>query len=205
MTEQYDDTTCLGGGSNRIFKSKWSIALASGVVWLVVFCVMHIIPQTAAILQMRIFSDAAGEAQWYFDRGRGFSESEMVSANIHPGENDVTFRFPQGTYRALRFDPINHDAHTRVEMMQWKVSAEPTGGDLGVEKLEPLSNIDRSEQNAGGIDIGRCMDPMIRRCNFVLTLLSIYHIPYIPPAKSPLLRLRPRWPQCSAYVSSCSY
>jgi hypothetical protein len=101
---------------------------------------------------MNVTSDRIGAVQWYYDRGNGLSETEMVSANVKTGDNDIEFRFPTGVYTFLRFDPMNSNGHLRVNRMEWDVlpgSTVPGNRDA----LQPLGNIDRVERHGDAIDI----------------------------------------------------
>ena len=129
------------------------------VLWVAVFSALQFVPHTGAIVHMRLQSDApAGYiAQWYFDRGKGptspwFSESESVTVRLKQGENSIMFRLPVGVYRALRFDPINADAHVKIESMQWQGAQGELTGALDVGNMGPLANIAHVEMK-NGLDI----------------------------------------------------
>lgn len=129
------------------------------VLWAAVFSALQFMPHTGAIVHMRLQSDApAGYvAQWYFDRGKGptspwFSESESVSVRLKQGQNDVMFRLPTGVYHALRFDPINADAHVKIESMQWQGAHGELTDALDMGDMVPLANIAHVEMR-NGLDI----------------------------------------------------
>ena len=154
---------------NQLFMPEWLTPQrrkwigAAIAVWLVVFVAIQLMPQTGAIVHMRLKSDGFGTssrlfAQWYFDRGHGptspwYTEAESVVASPPREESDVIFRLPVGVYHALRFDPINGGAKVTVESMQWDV---PSGIDkpaLALDKLAPTANIDHITRTASGLDI----------------------------------------------------
>ncbi len=133
-------------------RAGWLAAVLVVLGWSIAFIVLRSVPQPAVILHMHVYADHAGAVQWYYDRGQGLSESEMVSADVRRGDNQITFQFPTGVYRFLRFDPINNDSHTRIDHLQWEalpgVTTPPNA-----DELQPLANIDRVERHGGSLDI----------------------------------------------------
>lgn len=132
-------------------------------LWALVLGFLQVMPQTGAIVHMRLSSSAFGtaqrfQAQWYYDRGRGptspwFSETESVSAFPSHGDSEVTFALPTGIYRGLRFDPINGDATVRILSMRWDLPNGESAGELSLENLAPLANIKSMSRNGGGVAI----------------------------------------------------
>ena len=61
------------------------------------------------IAELTVASSVPATSQVFCDLGRGFNETDSATADIPGGDFPVTCRFvlPQGTCRALRFDPIN--------------------------------------------------------------------------------------------------
>ena len=129
---------------------RWSgvIALAFAIV---IFFALRSFWAEGAVLQMRLHADRDGVAQWFFDAGRGFGEGDSVSAPLHVGVNEVQFRFPAGTYRALRFDPINNDARVVVEDMRWTATADMMS--IGVDRLVAAANVASVTRTDEGIEI----------------------------------------------------
>lgn len=115
------------------------------------FSAARLLHPTGALLTMQIHADGAGVAQWFYDSGDGYSERHSTSAELKAGENRVTFRFPVGTYRSLRFDPINNDHRVIVESMRWTAGSDLSA--LGADKLAPLANVERMIAGAGGMEI----------------------------------------------------
>ena len=131
----------------------WVVAGLLGTVWLAVLVGLCSAPRTGAIIEMQLQSDQAGVAQWFYDKGNGYSESESVTAALHVGSNDVTFRLPLGTYQGLRFDPINNDGRVTVHNLRWVTTAIINTSALGKENLVQLANIAHVERQSGGVTI----------------------------------------------------
>lgn len=65
--------------------------------------------------EVRVESDASGLVQLYYDVGRGMSEADSAIQPIiagHPGL--LRFSLPYGTFRTLRFDPLDRETHMRI-------------------------------------------------------------------------------------------
>ena len=64
------------------------------------------------IFEVALRSAQPGNAQFYFDRGGGYSEKDSVSRRISASGSPSIQRFPlpAGEYRSLRFDPIDREA-----------------------------------------------------------------------------------------------
>ncbi|HST28080.1 MAG TPA: hypothetical protein VLK26_06895 [Rudaea sp.] len=132
-------------------------------LWAIVLGFLQVMPQTGAVVHMRLSSPAFGtaqrfQAQWYYDRGKGptspwFSEAESVSAFPAHAESEVTFKLPTGIYRGLRFDPINGDAAVRILSMQWDLPNGESASETGLDNLAPLANIKSMSRNGGGVEI----------------------------------------------------
>jgi hypothetical protein len=132
-------------------------------LWAIVLALLQAMPQTGAIVHMRLSSAAFGtaqrfQAQWYYDRGKGptspwFSEAESISAFPPHGESEVTFALPTGIYRGLRFDPINGDAAVRILSMRWDLPNGESASELGLDNLAPLANIRSMSRDGGGVEI----------------------------------------------------
>ncbi len=142
------NATVSGGFLRRKPYGATLVGLAS--LWLVASFIFLLMPRDGAVIQMRLQADRSGIAQWYFDRGNGYSESESVTATLRAGENSLIFHFPRGSYKALRFDPINNDAHVKIETLVWCLPAASTSDVPNVGSLVPLANIARTD---GALDI----------------------------------------------------
>lgn len=59
--------------------------------------------------QVRVASSASGVVQVYYDIGHGFIESDSSVLNVRGGAPParLDFPLPEGSYRELRFDPLN--------------------------------------------------------------------------------------------------
>lgn len=114
---------------------------------------LRCLPQSAVIVHMRIVADAPGTAQWYLDRGAGYSEPESVRAPLRTGANDVKFYLPTGRYRGLRFDPINNSAHVKISQVDWIAGDAELTAQLTAAHLEPLANVDRITVQSDGLDV----------------------------------------------------
>jgi len=67
-------------------------------------------------LEVRATAGANGTAQLFYDTGRGFSEADAARAPIEAGgPTNLVFPIAAPSIRALRFDPINHDARVTLE------------------------------------------------------------------------------------------
>ncbi len=63
-------------------------------------------------LEITATTTAPGAAQIFYDLGRGFNAEDSTAVAFPAGAKPVTLRFdlPPGSYRGLRFDPIDRDA-----------------------------------------------------------------------------------------------
>ncbi|HWA10191.1 MAG TPA: hypothetical protein VG838_12130 [Opitutaceae bacterium] len=61
-------------------------------------------------------SDTAGITQFFWDLGHGINESDSSAQPLKVEPKPVVYRFmmPPGTFRAFRFDPIEHEARLTV-------------------------------------------------------------------------------------------
>lgn len=130
---------------------RWLAAAA--LVFVAALLALRILSDTGAIVRVRIVADAPGYAQWYFDRGAGFSEGESRNAALHAGLNDLAFRLPRGSYRALRFDPINNGAHTRILALDWDLPPGVSAAPLARDRLVLLGNIRELRPSPGALDV----------------------------------------------------
>lgn len=154
MLESTDDgvTNNEANRRQRSALGKRRIVLGGIALWLAAWGMLRGLPHDAAWLEMRVQADVAGTAQWFFDRGAGFSEAESVRAPLHAGTNELRFHLSAGVYRALRFDPIDRQAHVRIESLVWRL---PPGAPTppGLSALTPAANITRSAVSPGVIDV----------------------------------------------------
>jgi hypothetical protein len=67
--------------------------------------------------EVEMASDTPGQAQFFYNIGRGFGESDSVRAAVSNGAAFTPLRFllPTGDYTQLRLDPIDHPAHLRIK------------------------------------------------------------------------------------------
>jgi hypothetical protein len=66
---------------------------------------------SAYSFEIEVVSNEPGLVQLYYDVGRGTNEPDSVLQPIVAGRSDVLrFALPYGSYRALRFDPLDRDA-----------------------------------------------------------------------------------------------
>ncbi|MEO7698709.1 MAG: hypothetical protein ABIZ04_05755 [Opitutus sp.] len=103
---------------------KFSPFLCSLFAALVCSCVVVIpfLPSLGAAARSYVFevdvaSNDPGQAQFFYDIGRGFSESDSVHAPVPGGSAFTTLHFllPTGDYRQLRFDPIDHPGQVQLK------------------------------------------------------------------------------------------
>jgi hypothetical protein len=62
-------------------------------------------------VEVTLASSVSATSQVFFDRGQGFNEADSFRISVPGGNLSVRCRFPlpEGTYRALRFDPIDRN------------------------------------------------------------------------------------------------
>jgi hypothetical protein len=134
--------------------ARWKLAVAATLIlWILMFFLLRAWSPTGNAIQMQLHSDRAGIAQWFYDSGSGYSENESVTAPLREGENRVVFALPSGTIRALRFDPINNDAHVRIGSMRWVMPTAALVDTPGIGQFFALANIARIAPTADGIDV----------------------------------------------------
>ena len=68
------------------------------------------------LFEVEMASDTPGEAQVFYNIGRGFGESDSVRAPVSANAEFTWVRFllPTGDYAQLRLDPIDRPAHLRL-------------------------------------------------------------------------------------------
>jgi hypothetical protein len=69
------------------------------------------------VFEVEIASDTSGQAQFFYNIGRGFGESDSVRAPV-PASAEFTwvrFLLPTGDYAQMRLDPIDRPAHLRLK------------------------------------------------------------------------------------------
>ncbi|MDO8543695.1 MAG: hypothetical protein Q7S40_24910 [Opitutaceae bacterium] len=83
-------------------------ALVSAVVALPFFAGANLKPALYT-LEAELTSSVAGNVQFYYDDGNGFSEPASVRVPVAPGTTPTRYRFPlpPGNYRAFRLDPLD--------------------------------------------------------------------------------------------------
>jgi hypothetical protein len=76
---------------------------------------------TATYLQISLQSSVGGQAQLFFDRGRGFNEVDSTKTAIQGGGRSGVYRFrlPGEPIFNLRFDPFNDSGTVRLQDVQW--------------------------------------------------------------------------------------
>jgi len=83
---------------------------------------------SSCTFEVRVESDQSGLVQLYYDVGRGGNETDSVIQPIIAGQPALLrFALPSGTYRALRFDPL--DRVTRMTISGARI-ADGSGGTL---------------------------------------------------------------------------
>ena len=100
-------------------------------------------------------SDTPGQAQFFYNIGRGFGESDSVRAPVAAGAalSPVRFLLPTGDYTQLRFDPIDHPAHLQLR----NARITTLGGEV-VHRFSPtdftaLHEIESIKVDQGGLTI----------------------------------------------------
>lgn len=93
-------------------KTLLSCLLAAAVAGLILALpFMGSSPAAAAryTFQIRVASSTSGAVQVYYDIGHGFIESDSTIINVKGGAPAAVLNFslPDGSYRGLRFDPLN--------------------------------------------------------------------------------------------------
>ncbi len=73
-------------------------------------------PAASYVFEVELASNTSGEAQLFYDIGRGINESDSVRVLIASNEalRTVRFTLPTGDYRQLRLDPIDRPAHLQL-------------------------------------------------------------------------------------------
>jgi len=82
-------------------------SVSSLLIWL--WAYWH--PATFAV-EVTLASSVPARSQVFFDLGRNFNEADSSSLSLRGRNLSAACRFPlpEGTYRALRFDPIDRSA-----------------------------------------------------------------------------------------------
>jgi hypothetical protein len=143
------ERACLSAGRPR----WWLATTVAALLWFAIFAALHSFAPVGGAIAMTLQSDRAGSAQWFYDRGNGYSEGESTTAKVVAGENHVIFFLTPGTYRALRFDPINNDGHVRIESARMTASSGNGVDRFALAQFAPLANIGSFARSANGIDV----------------------------------------------------
>ncbi len=94
-----------------------------GVVACLVFAVVAILPfepwgqsrASGCAFEVRVESDQSGLVQLYYDVGRGTSELDSAIQPIIAGRSRLLrFPLPYGTFKTLRFDPLDREARMSI-------------------------------------------------------------------------------------------
>jgi len=117
--------------------------------------------------QVELASSAPGIVQVFYDIGRGFNETDSVRLNIEGGGRPALLKFPlpPGTYRALRFDPI--DCEAKVTFSQTRM-VSPFGTVIKTfapKDFEPAKQIASQEVHGDSLTItttAGANDPFLR-------------------------------------------
>ncbi len=100
-------------------------------------------------LETEVISSVAGRAQLYFDTGAGLSEKDsagLVVAASHPQR--LRFPLPAGTYRALRFDPIDGEGSVTFSPPRILAPRGAVVAELPPAQWHPNDQIERFERGA---------------------------------------------------------
>jgi hypothetical protein len=106
-------------------------------------------------LEIKLISSAAGHLQLYYDRGTGFKETDSFLVPVVAGSEYHTYRLalPPGTYRNLRFDPLDRDGAIAIESAR---IVDGRGGELrniGLDQFTPLNQIQLLSNADGRLEV----------------------------------------------------
>jgi hypothetical protein len=109
-----------------------------------------------SFLEARFAASVAGHAKIYYDTGSGYNEAQSVELALEAPGTMHTYRFslPAGTYRSIRFDPIESAGQLTLEAPLRIVS--DTGRALltvPFAQIKPLQQIASLRLNAGKLEI----------------------------------------------------
>jgi hypothetical protein len=121
----------------------------------------------AYVFEVEMTSDAPGEAQLFFEIGRGISEADSVRARVAAGEKFQTLRFELGTgdYRQLRFDPIDRPAHLQLRNARIRSYASKFVHRFSPAEFTPLNDIASLEVHGDTVAVATASsgaDPNLR-------------------------------------------
>lgn len=137
-----------------LVQGSWCYKFTAFVLLLIALLfLIHILPPQGGVIEVRLHSDQVGMAQWFFDRGEGYSEAESVTVALRPGENRIRFVLAPGMYRNLRFDPINSDGRVTIEELRLTLGSRGASDLISIEALSPLANIAEFNPTPAGIII----------------------------------------------------
>jgi hypothetical protein len=76
--------------------------------------------QALLLLEARLASTSAGYVQVYYDTGTGYNENASVRLPLALSATPLLYQLPlsSGTFRSLRFDPINHDGTVTIASLR---------------------------------------------------------------------------------------
>ena len=103
--------------------------------------------------------NSVGSTQFFWDQGKGFSESDSSRQPIKVEPNPVVYRFmmPMGRFRALRFDPIDGIGHFTLSHAQIVDRRGRIMRVFGPDDFQPAANIVRSVRH--GLELWIETDP----------------------------------------------
>ena len=102
-------------------------------------------------LEVTLASSVRATSKVYFDLGRGFNEADTSSLGVPGGNIPVTCRFllPEGTYQALRFDPIDDSGTVTFSGMRIVGPGGAVVRSFAPEDFTPLHQISEHTVNRG--------------------------------------------------------
>ena len=100
-------------------------------------------PDRSIVLEARLASTAAGHVQVYYDTGVGFQEKASVLADLAASAEPRLYRLviPAGSYRRLRFDPIDRDGTVTIAAARLLDSAGRLVRGIPFSQFQPLNQI----------------------------------------------------------------
>ena len=105
-------------------------------------------------LEVRMTSSVNGIVKLYFDNGAGFGESATSQAPVTAGIA-ATHRLalPSGTYRALRFDPIDREGTVNVESLRITGQRGRVFREFKFSEFQPANQIQSLRERDGRLEI----------------------------------------------------
>jgi len=112
-------------------------------------------PGAGFAIEARMASSAYGNVQVYYDSGHGFSEKDSTLLPLVKSTTPHFYRLslPAGTYRALRFDPIDRDGTVTIEDARIVDGQGSSVRNLSLSAFKPYNQIQSLREAAGRLEV----------------------------------------------------